>query len=108
MKKTDKNGILNVISQELEKRKNTQPQGVKSAGCVFKNPAGDSAGRLIDSLNLKNYNIGEIKVSSKHANFFINKSNGTAKDMSALIEFVKKKVFEKYNIELRPEIRIIK
>lgn len=108
LKKTDKNGILNVISQELEKRKNTQPQGVKSAGCVFKNPAGDSAGRLIDSLNLKNYNIGEIKVSSKHANFFINKSNGTAKDMSALIEFVKKKVFEKYNIELRPEIRIIK
>ena len=108
LKKTDKNGILNVISQELEKRKNTQPQGVKSAGCVFKNPAGDSAGRLIDSLNLKNYNIGEIEISSKHANFFINKSNGTAKDMSALIEFVKKKVFEKYNIELETEIRIIK
>lgn len=108
LKKAAKNGILDAIFQELEKRKNSQPQGVKSAGCVFKNPAGDSAGRLIDSLNLKNYNIGEIEVSSKHANFFINKSNGTAKDMSALIEFVKKKVFEKYNIELETEIRIIK
>ncbi len=108
LKKTAKNDILNTIFQELEKRKNSQPQGVKSAGCVFKNPANDSAGRLIDSLNLKNYNIGEIEVSSKHANFFINKSNGTAKDMVKLIEYVKKKVFEKFNIDLEIEIRIIK
>lgn len=108
LKKTAKNGILNTISQELEKRKNSQPLGTKNAGCVFKNPNNDSAGRLIDSLNLKNYSIGGIEISSKHANFFVNKNNGTAKDMLELIEFVKKKVYEKYNIELEPEIRIIK
>ncbi len=108
LKNADKNDILINISQELEKRKNTQPAGVKNAGCVFKNPKNDSAGRLIDSLNLKNYNIGEIEISSKHANFFINKNKGTAKDMLALIEYVKKKVFEKYNIELETEIRIVK
>ncbi len=108
LKKTDKNDILNVVLHELEKRKLSQPIGVKSAGCVFKNPQNDSAGRLIDSLSLKNYNIGEIEISAKHANFFVNKSNGTAKDMLELISFVKKKVFEKYNIRLETEIRMVK
>lgn len=108
LKKSDKNAILNVISQELEKRKKTQPIGTKNAGCIFKNPQNDSAGRLIDSLNLKNYNIGDIEISSKHANFFINRNNGTAGDMLRMIEFVKKEIFEKYNIELEPEIRIVK
>lgn len=108
LKKADKNDILKAISQELKNRKDTQPIGTKSAGCVFKNPANDSAGRLIDSLNLKNYNIGDIVISDKHANFFVNKNNGTCKDMISLVEFVKKEVNKKYNINLETEIKIIK
>ena len=75
MKNADKNDILLTISQELEKRKKSQPIGTKNAGCIFKNPKNDSAGRLIDSLNLKKYGIGEIEISDIHANFFINKRN---------------------------------
>ena len=108
LKNADKNDILLTISQELEKRKKSQPIGTKNAGCIFKNPKNDSAGRLIDSLNLKKYGIGEIEISDIHANFFINKRNGCAKDMLCLIEYVKKEVFEKYNIKLETEIKIIK
>lgn len=108
LKKADKNDILKTISQEFEKRKISQPFGAKSAGCIFKNPPNDTAGRIIDSLNLKSYGIGGIEISDKHANFFINKNNGRAKDMMNLIKFVKNRVNEKYNIKLETEIKIIK
>ena len=108
LKNADKNDILKTISNEFERRRNSQPIGTKNAGCVFKNPKDDSAGRLIDSLNLKNYRIGEIQISDVHANFFINKNNGCARDMISLIEFVKNEVYKKYNIKLETEIKIIK
>jgi UDP-N-acetylmuramate dehydrogenase len=108
LKKTNKNDILKVILQEINKRKISQPIGTKNAGCVFKNPKDDSAGRLIDSLNLKNYSIGDIKVSNIHANFIINESNGSAKDMLNLIEFIRNEVKKKYDINLETEIKIIK
>lgn len=108
LKKTNKNDILRVILQETDKRRTTQPIGTKNAGCVFKNPKNDSAGRLIDSLNLKNYNIGEIKVSNIHANFIINENNGSAKDMLKMIKFIKKEIMKKYGINLETEIKIIK
>ena len=108
LKNADKNDILKTISKERERRKNSQPIGTKNAGCIFKNPKSDSAGRLIDSLKLKNYSVGGIKISNVHANFFINEENGCAKDMINLIEFVKKEVNKKYNIKLETEIKIIK
>ena len=108
LKKTDKNDILKVILQETDKRRKTQPVGTKNAGCVFKNPKNDSAGRIIDSLNLKNYSIGDIKVSNIHANFIINENNGSAKDMLNLIDFIKNEVRKKYGISLETEIKIIK
>jgi UDP-N-acetylmuramate dehydrogenase len=108
LKNADKNDILKTISQEFERRKNSQPIGTKNAGCIFKNPKDDSAGRLIDSLNLKNYSVGGITISHVHANFFINKNNGCAKDMINLIKFVTNKVDERYNIKLETEIKIIK
>ena len=108
LKNADKNDILKTISQQLERRKKSQPIGTKNAGCIFKNPKDDSAGRLIDSLNLKHYNVGDIEISDIHANFFINKNNGCAKDMLSLIEFVKNEIYKKYNIKLETEIRIIK
>ena len=107
LKKDDKNDILKTISQELERRKKSQPIGTKNAGCIFKNPKDDSAGRLIDSLNLKNYSIGGIEVSDIHANFFINKNNGCASDMIKLIGFLKSEVYKIYKINLETEIKII-
>lgn len=108
LKNADKNDILKTISQERKRRINSQPIGTKNAGCVFKNPESDSAGRLIDSLNLKNYSVGGIKISDVHANFFVNENNGNAQDMIELIEFVKDAVYKKYNIKLETEIKIIK
>lgn len=108
LKNADKNDILKTIAQEQERRKKSQPIGTKNAGCIFKNPKDDSAGRLIDSLNLKNYCIGEIVISDVHANFFVNKQNGCAQDMIKLINFVKEEVYKKYNIKLEAEIKIIK
>ena len=108
LKNADKNDILKTISQERKRRINSQPIGTKNAGCVFKNPESDSAGRLIDSLNLKNYSVGGIRISDVHANFFVNENNGNAQDMVELIEFVKAAVYKKYNIKLETEIRIIK
>ena len=61
----------------------------------------------MDSLGLKNYNIGGIQISDVHANFFINKDNGCASDMIKLIEFVKNEVYKKYKINLETEIKII-
>ena len=108
LKKADKNDILKTISQERKRRIISQPIGTRNAGCVFKNPEGDSAGRLIDSLNLKNYSVGGIKISDVHANFFVNENNGCAKDMLNLIEFVRNEVYKKYNIKLETEVKIIK
>ena len=108
LKNADKNDILKTISQERERRQKSQPIGTKNAGCIFKNPKDDSAGRLIDSLKLKNYSVGGIEISDVHANFFVNKDNGCAKDMVSLIEFVKNEVYKKYNIKLETEIKIIK
>jgi len=108
LKNADKNDILKTISQERKRRINSQPIGTKNAGCVFKNPESDSAGRLIDSLNLKNYSVGGIKISDVHANFFVNEDNGCAQDMLKLIDFVKDEVYKKYSIKLETEIKIIK
>ena len=108
LKNADKNDILETISQERKRRIISQPIGTKNAGCTFKNPESDSAGRIIDSLNLKNYSVGGIRISDVHANFFVNENNGSARDMIKLIEFVKDAVYKKYNIKLETEIKIIK
>lgn len=108
LKNADKNDILETISQERKRRIISQPIGTKNAGCTFKNPESDSAGRIIDSLNLKNYSVGGIRISDVHANFFVNENNGNARDMVELIEFVKDAVYKKYNIKLETEIKIIK
>jgi len=108
LKKADKNDILNVVSKEIERRKQSQPIGTKNAGCVFKNPQDVSAGSLIDSLGLKKFTIGGISISGVHANFFINNGSGSSKDMESMITFVRNKVKEKFNIDLKTEIKIIK
>lgn len=88
-------------------KKETQPLGAHSAGCVFKNPEGDAAGRLIDDAGCKGMSVGGIEVSRLHANYFINKNGGTCSEFLQLMEIVKKKVMENSGIELEPEIKVI-
>ncbi len=88
-----------------EKRKK-QPFSYPSAGCVFKNPPGDFAGRLIEQAGCKGLVIGGAKVSESHANFIVNIGGAKAKDVLQLMEIIRERVKEKFGIELEPEIAI--
>jgi UDP-N-acetylmuramate dehydrogenase len=87
-----------------EKRRSSQPLGQKSAGCIFKNPAGASAGRMIDELGLKGYAVGDAQVSERHANFFINVGQASAADMLRLMANVRERVREAYGVNLENEV----
>ena len=91
----------------LKRRKETQPIGEPSCGSVFTNPPGHHAAKLIESAGLKGYRIGGAAVSTKHANFIINEGKATAEDIEQLIEHIKAVVKEKFQIELKPEVRIV-
>jgi UDP-N-acetylmuramate dehydrogenase len=87
-----------------EKRRSSQPLGQKSAGCIFKNPPGASAGRMIDELGLKGLNVGDARVSDRHANFFVNAGTASAKDMLTLIADVRERVHKAFGVELEHEV----
>ncbi len=97
--------IKKKIERALSLRK-SQPQG-KSAGSIFKNPPGEKAGHLIDKAGLKGKKIGGAMISKEHANWIVNLGHAQAKDVIKLIGLCKKKVKEKFNIELEEEIRLI-
>lgn len=83
----------------------SQPIGTRSAGCVFRNPGDDSAGRLIDAAGLKGERIGGARVSEVHANFLVNEGGATAADFTALIDRIIERVHERFGVELVPELR---
>jgi UDP-N-acetylmuramate dehydrogenase len=87
-------------------RKEKQPQGL-TTGSFFKNPPGDYAGRLIDAAGLKGYRIGDIMVSDKHANFFLNLGEANSADVIALKDKVQREVQDKFGIKLEAEVQII-
>jgi UDP-N-acetylmuramate dehydrogenase len=91
----------------VEYRLRTQPYGDKSAGCVFRNPDGFSAGALIDGSGLKGTSVGGAKVSELHANFIINKEGARAEDVLKLAALIQQRVKELKGIELEREIRCI-
>lgn len=103
----EKEKILKKIKEFIDERKNKQPIEKHSAGSVFKNPEGKFAGKLIEDCGLKGFCIGDACISEKHANFIINKENAKSSEIYKLIELSRKKVKEKYGIELEPEIKII-
>jgi UDP-N-acetylmuramate dehydrogenase len=96
--------ILEGIRICNEKRRASQPLGQKSAGCIFKNPPGASAGRMIDDLGLKTLSVGDARVSDRHANFFVNAGKASAKDMLALIADVRERVQKAYGVTLENEV----
>jgi UDP-N-acetylmuramate dehydrogenase len=85
-------------------RQEHQPLGLPSAGSVFRNPAGDSAGRLIEEAGLKGRRIGGASVSEKHANFLINDKKGTATDVRSLGELVRAEVARRSGVALETEV----
>ena len=96
--------ILEGIRICNEKRRSSQPLGQKSAGCIFKNPPGASAGRMIDELGLKGLSVGDARVSDRHANFFVNANQASAKDMLTLIADVRERVHSAFGVELEHEV----
>lgn len=98
--------IKNLMNEFAARRKLTQPPG-PSIGSTFKNPAGDSAGRIIDSLGLKGTRVGGVQVSQMHANFFINDGSGSARDYYRLIRLVQGIVEDKTGRKLELEIEMV-
>ena len=94
------------IEANIAHRKRTQPPGA-SLGSIFKNPAGDYAGRLIESCGLKGYSIGSAQVSPIHANFFINTAHATSADYAALVHYVQAEVERQTGVKLETEIDMI-
>jgi UDP-N-acetylmuramate dehydrogenase len=107
LKKDSKEHISAKIEDFLKRKWESQPFSEPSAGCVFKNPHGLSAGKLIDDAGCKGMRIGDVEVSSIHANFFINKGGAKASDFIKLMEAVESRVMETFHVGLEPEIRIV-
>lgn len=101
----DPQAIFERFSASLKKRNATQPVTQRSVGCVFRNPPGDAAGRLIEVAGAKMLRIGNIEVSGLHGNYFINLGAGSAADFVALMEEVRRRVRERFGIELEPEVK---
>lgn len=87
-------------------KKDSQPLSDNSAGCVFKNPAGSSAGSMIDQAGLKGHRVGGAVVSPKHANFIVTESGAKARDVLTLIGIVRREVAARFGVELETEVQI--
>ncbi len=98
---------MDAMKAMLARRRDTQPLGLPSCGSVFRNPPGDHAARLIESCGLKGHRIGGAEVSTKHANFIINRDAASATDIEALIRHLKQRVREEHGVELVCEVRIV-
>jgi len=104
----DRDAIEEKIRDCREHRRKTQPLDRPTAGCIFKNPSGtEFAGRLIDRAGLKGLRIGGASVSAVHANFIVNDGDATAGDVLRLMDEVRRRVEEKFDVRLEPEVRVV-
>jgi UDP-N-acetylmuramate dehydrogenase len=100
--------IEKILKEFEEKRSKTQPQGARTAGCIFKNPENMKAGYLLDKAGLKEFTIGGAKYSEVHANFIVNENDASAKDVLDLIRVGKERVKEQFGVDLEEEIVIVR
>ena len=89
------------------RRAETQPGAAQNAGSVFKNPPGDSAGRLVEAAGFKGRRVGGVEVSRRHANFFVASDGATAQDVFDLVAVVSRGVGRRFGVELEPEVRFV-
>ncbi len=107
LEKGEPREILEGIRNRWRERKDKQPLSLPSAGCIFKNPPGDAAGRLIDLCGMKGSRVGDAEVSSIHANFIVNRGHARAVDVMELIGKVRGKVKERFGVSLALEICLL-
>ena len=106
LREGDPAAIRAQVAEYRGKRGTTQPLSKRNAGCIFKNPPGDTAGRLIDAAGLKGLRIGDAEVSPEHANFLVNQGKATPEDFAALMARVQATVLEVHGLKLEPEVEI--
>ncbi len=107
LEKADPQKIKAKMDRVLSQKAAAHPLKEASAGCVFKNPEGQSAGELIEKAGLKGLSAGGARVSELHANYIVNSKGATAADVICLMEMVQKTVEEKFSVRLEPEIRVV-
>jgi UDP-N-acetylmuramate dehydrogenase len=107
VEKGDRESIVAQMQKNKDYRKNTQPYNYPCAGSIFRNPLPHYAGRLIESAGLKGHIIGGAKISEMHGNFIVNNGNATANDVLALIQYVKERIYELYEVTIETEVEII-
>jgi UDP-N-acetylmuramate dehydrogenase len=104
-------GEREAIGREMHRlaalRRSRQPVGAPSAGCIFKNPPGDAAGRLLDAAGMRGASEGGARISERHANFIVNRGGARAADVKRLIARAARRVEEKFGITLSLEIEIL-
>jgi UDP-N-acetylmuramate dehydrogenase len=94
------------VLDHLARRAATQPLDLPSCGSVFRNPPGDSAGRLVEAAGLKGWRSGGAQVSEKHANFIVNRGGATAVDVLACIRTALQEVWTQHQVLLSPEVHL--
>lgn len=107
LKPADPRVCIERLDSWLRTRSDTQPLGPPSSGCIFRNPVGDHAGRLIDVSGGKGMHIGGAVVSDRHANYILNTGGATAAEVVRLIADVRARVQDRSGIALEPEIKLI-
>ena len=100
--------VLERVKEYNRKRRASQPLQEESAGCMFKNPPGNSAGKLIALLGLKGTRLGGAVVSERHANFIVNRYHARAADVLSLMDLVRERVLKAYGLELKEEVVVWK
>src|SRR6195256_982279 len=96
-----------LMAKLTRERNETQPIKTKNCGSVFKNPPGDSAGRLVQAAGLKGLREGKAVISELHGNFIVNEGGATAKDVAKLIERARAEVKRRFNADLEPEVEMV-
>ncbi len=108
LKKGNQTEIKEKMKELAALRREKQPLELPSCGSAFKRPEGHFAGKLIEDAGLKGFTVGNMQVSKKHAGFIVNIGGGTETELEEIIEKVTEKVYEKFGVTLKPEIRIIR
>ncbi|WP_404351380.1 UDP-N-acetylmuramate dehydrogenase [Sutcliffiella horikoshii] len=107
VEKGNREEVVAQLQKNKDYRRDTQPFSYPCAGSIFRNPLPDYAGQLIEKAGLKGHKIGGAKVSDMHANFIVNDDGAKAQDVLDLIEYIKKTILEKYNVQLETEVEIL-
>ena len=95
------------LKQRLKHKKALQPLALASAGCVFKDPVGETAGRLVEKVGLRGKRLNGAEISAKHANFIVNRGGASAADIKALMDMMRDRVRHHFGIALEQEIRTL-